>query len=95
MAAEDGRVDLQLRGHGLLNGEVAGGLFIEPLPQPAAQAVVIAQRGQIAAQRLPVPGLEEIAVHILVDEVGDAAHGGGHGGQVETGPLRQGVGEGL
>ena len=80
MAAEDGGVYLQLGGHGLLNRELGGRLFIELFPQAAAQFIVIAQGGQIVAQGLPVAGLEEIAVHVLVDEIGDAAHGGGNGG---------------
>ena len=95
MAAEDGGVYLQLGGHGLLNRELGGRLFIELFPQAAAQFIVIAQGGQIVAQGLPVAGLEEIAVHVLVDEIGDASHGGGDGSQMEPGPLRQGIREGL
>ena len=70
VAAEDGGVYLQLGGHGLLNRELGGRLFIELFPQAAAQFIVIAQGGQIVAQGLPVAGLEEIAVHVLVDEIG-------------------------
>ena len=44
---------------------------------------------------MPVAGGKEISVYILIDEIGDAAHGGGHRGQMKPGALRQGVGEGL
>ena len=94
-AAEDLLIDVELGVHGLLDGEVPGGLFKELFPHVAAEGVVIAQGRQALAQGLGVPGGEEVAADILVDEVGDAAHGGGHGGQVEAGALGEGVGEGL
>ena len=94
-AAEDLLVDVELGVHGLLDGEVPGGLLVELLAHVMAEGVVIAQGRQALAQGLSVPRGEETAADILVDEVGDAAHGGGHGGQVEAGPLGEGVGEGL
>ena len=42
-----------------------------------------------------VPGLEEDARLPVLDEGGDASHGGGYGGLVHPGPLGQGVGEAL
>ena len=95
VAADDLPVDVQLGVHRVLDGELGGGLLEQLLAQLMAQGVVIAHGGQVAAQGFPIAGLEQIAVHVRVDEIGDAAHGGGHGGQMEPGALRQGVGEGL
>ena len=69
--------------------------MIELFPHLMAQGIVIAQGGQVLSQGLPVSGGDQEAVDAGVDEVGDAAHGGSHSGQVEPGALRQSVGEGL
>ena len=65
------------------------------LPELPAEGPVVAQGRQALPQGLPVPGGEEVAVHPFVNEVGDAPHGGGDGGQAEPGPFGKGVGKGL
>ena len=95
VAAEDFPVDMELGVHGLFNGELGGGLFKELLPHLPPQGPVGSQGRQALAQGHEVPGGEQIAVDPVVNEVGDAPHGGGDGGEVEPGPLRQGVGKSL
>ena len=95
MAAEDLPVDLELGVHGLLDGELGGGLFIELLSQVAAERIVPPQVCQVPSQGLPIAGLDQVAVDVVIDQIGDAAHGGGHGGQMEPSALGEGVGEGL
>ena len=63
VAAENLLIDVKLRVHGLLDGELGGGLFIELFPQLAAQRVVAAKSCQMLSQGLPISGLEEAAVH--------------------------------
>ena len=55
----------------------------------------VPQLRQAFAQGHEVPGGEQIAVDPVVNEVGDAPHGGGDGGQVEPGPFGEGVGKGF
>ena len=86
---------MELGVHGLFNGELGGSLFKEPLPHLPAQGPVGSQGRQALAQGFPVPGGEQIAVDPVVNEVGDAPHGGGDGGQVEPGPFGEGIGKGL
>ena len=95
MAAKDLPVDVQLGVHRTLDGELGGGLLVELFPHVPAQIVVGGQGRQVLSQSLPVAGLEEVAVDVLVNEIGNAAHRCGHRSQVETGAIRQGVGEGL
>ena len=93
VSTDDLLIDMQLSIHCFLDGELGGGLFVELLAHAPAQLVVIAESCQMGPQGLPVSGREEIAVHVLVDEIGDAAHGGSYGGQVEAGTLGQRIGE--
>ena len=95
VAAENLLIDMQLGVHGPLDGELRGGLLVKLFAHIPAQRVVIAQSREILPQRLPVAGGEQVAVHILVDQIGDAPHGGGDSGQMEPGTLRQGIGKGL
>ena len=95
MAADDLLVDVELGIHRFLDGELCGRLFVELFAHPAAELVIIAKSCQMLPQSLPVTGGEQVAVDIGVDEVGDAAHGGGDCRQMEPGTLCQGVGEGL
>ena len=95
MAAEDLLIDMELGVHRVLDGELRGGLFVEPLPHAQPQDIVVAQGGQMTAELLVVTWCKEKTVHILVDEIGDATDSGSHGGQMEAGALRQGVGERL
>ena len=95
MPAEDILVDMKLGIYGFLDGELGGRLFVELFAHLAAELVIIAQGSQMFTQGFPVSRLKQVAVDVGVDQEGDTAHGGGHGGQMEPGTLGQGVGEGL
>ena len=95
LLAQDGLVDVQLAAQGALQGELALRLGVQPFPQMLAQGGVGGQGRELAGQALVVPGLEQEAGYPVLNEVGDAAHPAGHGGQTGPGSLGDGVGEGL
>ena len=95
VAAYDLVVNIQLGIHGFLNGILSGCLFKELFSQLVSQMVVIADGSQMAAQRFPVTGLEQEAVYILIDQIGNTADRCCHGSQVEPCAFGQGIGESL
>ena len=95
LAAENGLIDVELALQGALQGKILPAPLIEPLPQVLAEGGVLGQSNQVAGQGIRVARLEQQAMDAVLNEVGDAAHPAGDGGQGGPGPFGKRVGEGL
>ena len=95
LAAENGLIDVELALQGALQGKILPAPLIEPLPQVLAEGGVLGQSNQVAGQGIRVARLEQQAMDAVLNEVGDAAHPAGDGGQGSPGPFGERVGEGL